>query len=113
MKNFVIYDAESRAILSSGSMDEAHIVARRNSGECIAVVDAPVRDFKGAFLSEAGEVFYKAVVENVSFHEARSLEYPPIADFADAYYWKENGDPQKMQDYLRRVASVKAKHPKP
>ena len=44
---------------------------------------------------------------------ARRPEYPPLTEFADAYYWACRGKPEKMQAYLAKVDQVKAKYPKP
>jgi len=44
--------------------------------------------------------------------EARRLQYPPIEDFADAYYWATQGDTTKMDAYLARIAAVKLANPK-
>lgn len=42
----------------------------------------------------------------------RREAYPPLADFADAYYWQQMGNPKPMQDWLARVAAVKKAFPK-
>ena len=36
-----------------------------------------------------------------------------LADFADAYFWQQQGDETKMQAYLARIEDVKALYPKP
>jgi hypothetical protein len=46
------------------------------------------------------------------YRRLRKPEYPPLVDFADAYYWAQNGDDTKMQAYLAAVSAVKAAHPK-
>lgn len=43
----------------------------------------------------------------------RKAAYPPLADFADAYFWQQQGDDTKMQLYLARIDEVKARYPKP
>lgn len=43
----------------------------------------------------------------------RMREYPPLADFADAMYWAEQGDKEKLAAYLVKVDAVKQKYPKP
>jgi hypothetical protein len=43
----------------------------------------------------------------------RVLDYPPLADFADAFYWQQQGDDTKMTAYLKRIEAVKQRHPKP
>jgi len=42
----------------------------------------------------------------------RREEYPPLEEFADAYYWSQRGDQKPMEAYLRKIDDVKAKHPK-
>lgn len=46
------------------------------------------------------------------YAERRHAEYPPLADFVDAYVQERNGDSAPMADYLAKVAAVKAKFPK-
>lgn len=47
-----------------------------------------------------------------AYKTCRAEEYPPLQDFADAYYWKHMGDPEPMLDYLAKVAEIKNKYPK-
>jgi hypothetical protein len=42
----------------------------------------------------------------------RAPEYPDLADFADAYYWAQEGDNSKMTEYLAKIKDVKNKYPK-
>ena len=42
----------------------------------------------------------------------RLAEYPPIADFIDAYYWEKLGDSSLMEQYIEKVTAVKDKYPK-
>ena len=43
----------------------------------------------------------------------RVKEYPPLSDFADAYYWIQKGDETKMNEYITKCEEVKNKYPKP
>lgn len=43
----------------------------------------------------------------------RKDEYPPLSEFADAFYWHLQGDDTKMSEYQEKVAAVKEKYPKP
>lgn len=43
----------------------------------------------------------------------RREAYPPLADFADAFYWQQQGDDSKMTAYLAKIEAVKIKYPKP
>jgi hypothetical protein len=48
-----------------------------------------------------------------AYKQMRVENYPSLAEFADAYYWKQKGDPEPMLDYLSKVEQVKAQFPKP
>jgi len=47
-----------------------------------------------------------------SYAQLRAMAYPSVADFADAYYWQQQGDSTKMEAYLAKLAEVKAAYPK-
>jgi hypothetical protein len=55
----------------------------------------------------------QAYVDAHAYIAKRQAEYPPLADFADAYYWSQNGDNTKMTAYLEKCDEVKSKYPKP
>ena len=73
-----------------------------------------------------GETAYDAAGNEVAYDKAavdayvaahayiakRQSEYPPLADFADAYYWAQNGDNTKMTAYIDKCEAVKTKYPK-
>ena len=70
-----------------------------------------------AYDANGNEVAYdKAAVDAyVAAHAyiaKRQAEYPSLADFADAYYWAQNGDDTKMTAYIEKCAEVKQKFPK-
>lgn len=46
------------------------------------------------------------------YRERRRAEYPPLADFADAIYWAERGEPGRLQEYFEAIDQVKQKYPK-
>jgi hypothetical protein len=46
------------------------------------------------------------------YQRQRRVEYPPLADLADALYWQSQGDESKMTAYLAAVDAVKVKYPK-
>ena len=52
-------------------------------------------------------------IDNHAYIAKRAAEYPTLADFADAYYWSQNGDNTKMTAYLEKCDEVKSKYPKP
>ena len=43
----------------------------------------------------------------------RAVEYPPLADLADALYHQSKGDETKLTAYLAKCEAVKTKYPKP
>ena len=70
-----------------------------------------------AYDADGNEVTYdKAAVDAyVAAHAyiaKRQAEYPSLADFADAYYWAQNGDDTKMTAYIDKCEAVKTKYPK-
>jgi hypothetical protein len=42
----------------------------------------------------------------------RRAAYPPIEEFADAMYWKRQGDPTKLEAYFNAIEKVKREFPK-
>lgn len=47
------------------------------------------------------------------YRKRRELEYPSLADFADAMYWQSKGDNSKLDAYFNKIDAVKTKFPKP
>jgi hypothetical protein len=71
-----------------------------------------------AYDADGNEVAYdkdavQAYVAAHAYIAKRAAEYPTLADFADAYYWSQNGDNTKMTAYLEKCDEVKSKYPKP
>jgi hypothetical protein len=52
-------------------------------------------------------------LKKIAYQGCRREEYPSLSEFADAYYWKQMGDPEPMLDYLAKIKEVKEKYPKP
>jgi hypothetical protein len=76
-----------------------------------------VDDTNGAFDAAGNQVeidmaLVDAWVDPEAYKYKRAAEYPSLADFADAYYWSQNGDNTKMTDYLEKCDEVKSKYPK-
>lgn len=46
------------------------------------------------------------------YQRNRSIEYPSLADFADAYYWMQKGQTDLMDEYVAKCDAVKNKFPK-
>jgi hypothetical protein len=70
-----------------------------------------------AYDADGNEVAYdkaavQAYVDAHAYIAKRAAEYPSLADFADAYYWAQNGDDTKMTAYIEKCAEVKLKYPK-
>ena len=70
-----------------------------------------------AYDADGNEVAYdkaavQAYVDAHAYIAKRQAEYPSLADFADAYYWAQNGDDTKMTAYIEKCAEVKQKYPK-
>jgi hypothetical protein len=54
----------------------------------------------------------EAYVAANEYKSKRAAEYPSLAEFADAYYWAQNGDNTKMTAYIEKCDEVKSKYPK-
>jgi hypothetical protein len=55
----------------------------------------------------------KPIAEPVYDHaELRRVEYPPVEEFADAFYWNQRGDTARMDAYLAKIDAVKERFPK-
>jgi hypothetical protein len=57
-----------------------------------------------------GEVQVK--ITELSYQRKRAAEYPPITDFADAYYWAQKGKTELMDAYVAKCDAIKLKYPK-
>jgi len=51
-------------------------------------------------------------INELSVQVKRAAEYPPITEFADAYYWMQKGKPELMDAYVAACETVKNKYPK-
>ena len=49
---------------------------------------------------------------STKYQQQRALEYPSLADFADAYYWMQKGQTDLMDEYVAKCDAVKNKFPK-
>lgn len=49
----------------------------------------------------------------VAYRAKREVEYPDLAELADAMYWSSKGDNTKLEEYYAACEAVKAKYPKP
>lgn len=72
--------------------------------ECDDTVEVGYTYENGAFIAPDKGI--------IPYEVHRRMEYPLLADFADAYYWSQNGDNTKMQEYLAKVTEIKNKYPK-
>jgi hypothetical protein len=71
-------------------------------------------DFDGKMpfikVKSAEEIEYES---KNAYKWSRLAEYPELRDFADAYYWSQNGNPNLMESYLAKIDTIKQKYPKP
>ena len=54
----------------------------------------------------------QAYVDAHAYIAKRASEYPPITDFADAYYWAQKGNTALMDAYVAKCDAIKLKYPK-
>lgn len=76
-----------------------------------------VDDTAGAFDAQGNKVEINLATVNAwqdpdAYKYSRAKEYPSLAEFADAYYWAQNGDDTKMTAYIEKCEAVKTKYPK-
>jgi len=55
----------------------------------------------------------QAEYNKTEYQRQRAPEYPDLKEFADAYYWAQNGDNTKMNAYIVKCSAVKDKYSKP
>jgi len=70
-----------------------------------------------AYDANGNEVAYdknavQAYVNAHAYIAKRASEYPPITDFADAYYWAQKGKTELMDAYVAKCDAIKLKYPK-
>jgi hypothetical protein len=70
-----------------------------------------------AYDADGNEVAYdkaavQAYVDAHAYIAKRAAEYPPITDFADAYYWAQKGKTELMDAYVAKCDAIKKKYPK-
>jgi len=70
-----------------------------------------------AYDKDGNEVAYdkaavQAYLDAHAYIAKRAAEYPPITDFADAYYWAQKGKTELMDAYVAKCDAVKAKYKK-
>ena len=70
-----------------------------------------------AYDANGNEVAYdkdavQAYVDAHAYIAKRASEYPPITDFADAYYWAQKGNTALMDAYVAKCEATKQKYPK-
>ena len=70
-----------------------------------------------AYDADGNEVAYdkdavQAYVDAHAYIAKRAAEFPPITDFADAYYWMQKGNTALMDAYVAKCEATKQKYPK-
>ena len=76
-----------------------------------------IDDTAGAFDKDGNKVeidlaAVNAWVDPDAYIANRAKEYPPITDFADAYYWAQKGKTELMDAYVAKCDAIKLKYPK-
>ena len=83
----------------------------------VEVEEQPLASTLDAWAAMGGTIVEEDITAEASLREVyrrRRREYPPLEDFADAYFHlRVNNDQSVMEAYLQRVAAVKARFPKP
>lgn len=123
--NYIIYSFETGEALQYGTCanyEEAKKQEQEGKGLLVAE-EIPAGTFyvKGGKLVSVGhrpapwfrfDFWNKVWVDQRSVQEVRSLAYPSLAEFADAFYWMQRGDESKMQAYITACDKVKKDFPK-
>lgn len=58
------------------------------------------------------EATVQSHIDANEYKELRQVEYPSLADLADAMYWASKGDNTKLDNYYAACEAVKLKYPK-
>jgi hypothetical protein len=53
----------------------------------------------------------EAEYESKLYQRERKYLYPPLSEFADAYYWEKKGDTSRMASWVEACALVKDNYP--
>lgn len=87
--------------------------------EAIYATHPQVKLIRGDEAFDAGGnpvIYNKAAVQSYidahGYIEKRQMEYPALADLADAMYWASQGDNTKLDNYYAACEAVKLKYPK-
>ena len=123
---YVKHDADGN-VLQAGTMSLAALEERVRNGEGLIVTEERLDPDKHKV--KDGKVQPKtqndarraakqikeaeaAELAALSPQERRAVEYPPLSEFADAFYWSIHGDDKPLEKWLAAVDEVKATHPK-
>lgn len=110
MSQITIYDPHTGAILLAGFISEGTLQHYLGAGMQYIAGEYDPNRYR---IDSGGPVERVVQPVPVNYQLARRDAYPFLGEFADAYYWRERGDPSKMQAYLSKIDSIKAKFPKP
>ena len=90
-----------------------------NLHDAIYALNSNVAVIRGdiAYDADGNEIAYdkdavQAYVDAHAYIAKRASEYPPITDFADAYYWMQKGNTALMDAYVAKCEATKQKYPK-
>ena len=78
----------------------------------VVVIRGDVAYDKDENIVEYDKAKVQAYVDAHSYIAKRAAEYPPITDFADAYYWAQKGKTELMDAYVAKCDAIKLKYPK-
>lgn len=87
-------------------------LAKRAEGAVIGHWRMPVPEPDQDELARALQE-YRQEQEQASYRVARQVEYPAVTDQLDALYQARQGNAEAIREIDRRIARVKARHPKP
>ena len=78
----------------------------------VRICDMPCCDIVSIYYP-ISKTFNKPEPSAEEIREIRKRLYPPLTEFADAYYWSIHGDSSKMDAYIAACDAVKNLYPLP
>lgn len=112
--HFVIFDPTTGEIVQSGHEHPMCVQGRIAQGEHVLRTDGPIDPSASRVDFDTMQIVAKPapVAPELTYADRRRTAYPPLADLADALYWRELGDETKWQEWLSACDAVKQTHPK-
>lgn len=101
-------------LLADGTYVDMSVPTRNGKdGRVLLTQEEIAEELAKAAAADQAKANYEA---NHKYKDDRAREYPPLAEFADAYVKIQSGNPDgetQMTAYLAACLAVKAKYPKP